>query len=183
MKDLSLHILDVAQNSVSAGAKNIKIIIAEDFAADTLSISIIDDGSGMTPDILAKVTDPFYTTRTTRKVGLGLPLFKQNAEISGGSFRISSRIGEGTSVEAVFGHKHIDRPPLGDIAGVIMMFVGSNPHLDFYYKHIVNGTDYIFDTREVKEILEDMPLNDPAVIRQLKEMINENLIDLGVEKG
>jgi anti-sigma regulatory factor (Ser/Thr protein kinase) len=183
MKDLSLHILDVAQNSVSAGAKNIKIIIAEDIAADTLTISIIDDGSGMTPEILAKVTDPFYTTRTTRKVGLGLPLFKQNAEISGGSFRISSKIDEGTSVEAVFGHKHIDRPPLGDIAGVIMMFVGSNPNLDFFYMHIVNGTDYIFDTREVKEVLEDMPLNDPAIIRQLKEMINENLKDLGVDKG
>lgn len=175
MKDLSLHILDVVQNSVSAGAKNIVVSIAEDTRKDTLTILIQDDGKGMAPEVLARVTDPYYTTRTTRHVGLGLPLFKQNAEMSGGSFHIESEVGRGTVVKAVFGHSHIDRPPLGDMAGVLMMMVGSNPEIEYYYKHSKDGKKYIFDTREVKEVLEGLPLNDPAVLRQLKEMVGENL--------
>jgi anti-sigma regulatory factor (Ser/Thr protein kinase) len=175
MKDLSLHILDVVQNSVSAGAKNIVVSIAEDTKKDTLTILIQDDGKGMAPEVLARVTDPYYTTRTTRHVGLGLPLFKQNAEMSGGSFHIESEVGRGTVVKAVFGHSHIDRPPLGDMAGVLMMMVGSNPEIEYYYKHSKDGKEYIFDTREVKEVLEGLPLNDPAVLRQLKEMVGENL--------
>jgi len=178
MKDLSLHILDVIQNSVSANAANIKLIIHEDSVADTLTIIIEDDGKGMSEEILAKVTDPFYTTRTTRKVGLGVPLFKQNAEICGGSFEISSTLGKGTRVKAVFGLSHIDRPPLGDIAGVVMLMVSSNPQIDFFYQHQVNQGSYEFNTPEIKEVLEGLPLNDPAVMRQLKEMINENLKDL-----
>lgn len=178
MKELSLHILDVSQNSISAGAKNIKILIEEDSVADKFKILIEDDGKGMSPEILKNVTDPYFTTRTTRKVGLGLPLFKQNAEMSGGSFEITSEVGKGTLVKAEFGYSHFDRPPLGDIAGVVMILVGSNPDLDFLYIHSINDRNYEFDTREIKEILEGMPLSDPLVIRQLKEMINENLKEL-----
>jgi len=178
MKDLSLHILDIAQNSISAGAANISIRIDENVAKDTFSIEIEDDGCGMDEQTVQKVTDPYFTSRTTRKVGLGLPLFKQNAEMSGGSFIIESQPGKGTIVRAVFGHSHFDRPPLGDIAGVVMILVGSNPQLDFIYLHKTGKGEYEFDTRQIKEILEDMPLNNPAVIRQLKEMIIENLKDL-----
>lgn len=178
MKDLSLHILDVVQNSISANAKNIQILINENEISDTFTVEIVDDGSGMDAETLSKVTDPYFTSRTTRKVGLGLPLFKQNAEMSGGRFEISSQPGKGTTVKAVFGYSHFDRPPLGDIAGVIMILVGSNPDLDFLYHHTINNNNYEFDTREIREILEDMPLNDPLVIRQLKGMINENIKDL-----
>jgi anti-sigma regulatory factor (Ser/Thr protein kinase) len=175
MKDLSLHILDIVQNSVSAGAKNIVVSIAEDTKKDTLTILIQDDGKGMAPDVVARVTDPYFTSRTTRHVGLGLPLFKQNAEMSGGSFHIESQVGRGTVVKAVFGHSHIDRPPMGDMPGVLMMLVGSNPEIEYYYKHTKDGKEYIFDTREVKEVLEGLPLNEPAVLRHLKEMVRENL--------
>ena len=175
MKDLSLHILDVVQNSVSAGAKNIVVSIAEDTKKDTLTILIQDDGKGMAPEIVARVTDPYYTTRTTRHVGLGLPLFKQNAEMSGGSFHIESQVGRGTVVKAIFGHSHFDRPPLGDMPGVLMMLVGSNTEIEYYFKYTKDSKEYVFDTREVKEVLEGLPLNEPAVLRQLKEMVGENL--------
>ncbi len=178
MKDLSLHILDIVQNSISAQAKNILISIHEDLRADTLTIVIKDDGVGMSSDVVKKVIDPYYTSRTTRKVGLGLPLFKQNAQASGGSFTISSTQGEGTEVKAIFSYSHIDRPPIGDMPGVIMILVGSNPELEFRYEHIRGENEYVFDTIEVKEVLDDLPLNDPTVIRHLKEMIRENLKDL-----
>ncbi len=178
MKELSLHVLDVIQNSVSANAANIHLIIHENSSAETLTIIIEDDGKGMAPEVLGKVTDPFFTSRTTRKVGLGIPLFKQNAEISGGSFKITSQLGKGTRVKAVFGLSHFDRPPLGDIAGVVMLMVSSNLHINFFYQHKIDQKMYEFNTPEIKEVLEDLPLNDPAVIRHLKEMINENLKDL-----
>ncbi|MFN2396399.1 MAG: hypothetical protein ABR597_12005 [Bacteroidales bacterium] len=98
--------------------------------------------------------------------------------MSGGSFHIESQVGQGTTVKAIFGHSHIDRPPLGDIAGVLMMMVGSNTEIEYHYKHTKDGKEYVFDTREVKEVLEDMPLNDPAVLRQLKEMVRENLDEM-----
>ncbi len=180
MKDLSLHILDIAQNSVSAQAKNMIIEIKEDTQLNTYSIHIQDDGKGIPADILERVTDPYYTSRTTRKVGLGLPLFKQNAEMAGGQFTIQSLPGRGTRVMATFLHDHFDRPPLGDIAGVLIILISSNPEIEWYYKHVLNEKEYIFDTREVKEVLEDMPLNEPSVGRYLKEMIRENLKELGV---
>ncbi len=182
MKDLSLHILDIVQNSLSAGAQNIIITIDEDAVADRLNILIQDDGAGMAPDVLERVTDPYYTSRTTRKVGLGLPLFRQNAEMSGGSFTIDSQPSKGTVVKANFGYHHIDRQPLGDVPGVIMILVGSNPEKEFYYKHRINGKEYVFDTREAREALDGIPINEPSVIRYLKEMIRENLQELQENK-
>jgi anti-sigma regulatory factor (Ser/Thr protein kinase) len=180
MKDLSLHILDIAQNSVSAGAKNVIVEITENTIGNHFTILIQDDGKGIPADIIEKVTDPYYTSRTTRKVGLGLPLFKQNAELAGGEFKIDSEPGRGTTVKATFRHNHLDRPPLGDIAGVIVILICSNPMIDWYFKHTKDGSEYILDTREVREVLEDVPLNEPSVGRYLKEMIRENLMDMGV---
>lgn len=175
MKDLSLHILDIVQNSVSARASKITITIVEHLAEDTLSIRISDNGKGMSPEVLERVTDPFFTSRTTRKVGLGIPLFKQNAELSGGCFSIESREGEGTHLEARFGHAHLDRPPLGDMPGVMMILVGANPDIHFIYTHQRDEECFVFDTHEVQEALDGMSLNEPAVIPYLKEMIRENL--------
>jgi anti-sigma regulatory factor (Ser/Thr protein kinase) len=179
MKELSLHILDIAQNSISAGAKNIVVEVDENTVSNTFSIMIKDDGKGMTEDILHKVTDPYFTSRTTRKVGLGLPLFRQHAEMAGGNFSIESQPGQGTTVKAVFQHDHLDRAPLGDIAGVMVILVSSNPEIEWTYRHVINGNKYVFDTREVKEVLEDMPITEPSVGRYLKDMIRENLEELG----
>lgn len=178
MKDLSLHILDVAQNSVSAGARNITIEISQDYRSGKMEVIIRDDGKGMTAEVVQRVTDPYYTTRTTRKVGLGLPLFKQSSQMTGGDLTLQSEPGKGTLVKVVFDMNHIDCLPLGDMAGVIMVLVGGTSGIEWTYKHSVNDQVYVFDTREVKEVLEDMPLNDPAVIRHLREMIRENLKEL-----
>ncbi|MFW6224326.1 MAG: ATP-binding protein [Bacteroidota bacterium] len=178
MKDISLHILDIAQNSVSAQAKNIVIDIREDSQKDRMSILIQDDGKGMTPEIVQQVTDPFYTTRTTRKVGMGLSLFKHNAQQTGGDLTVESKPGRGTIIKAHFVQSHIDCPPLGDMPGVMMILVGGTSGIEWYYKHTVDGKEYVFDTREVKEALDGMDINEPSVLKYLKDMIKENLQEL-----
>ena len=143
MPEIALNILDVAENPVRAGAKVVTITVEIDEAADTLGVTIADDGCGMSEEQTAHVTDPFFTTRTTRTVGLGVPFFKQAAELSGGSFSIVSRLGEGTAVHAVFGLRSIDRMPLGDVSGVIHDLVTFHPecllHLSVQRKGIHHG--------------------------------------------
>ncbi len=178
MNDLSLHILDIVQNSLSAGAAQIGITVEEDRAADKMSIIIRDDGRGMTPEQVAKVTDPFFTSRKTRKVGMGLPLYKQTAMQSGGDVCVESEPGAGTTVAATFGLTNIDRPPLGDLANAVMLLVSASPAVEFVFTYIYDGEEYMFDTREVKEVLDGLPLNDPQVIRMLEEMIRNNMDEL-----
>jgi anti-sigma regulatory factor (Ser/Thr protein kinase) len=175
MKDLSMHIMDIIQNSVRAEATLVELEIKESRKDDLFSILIKDNGFGMTEEVLAKAIDPFFTTRTTRKVGLGLSLLKQNAEQTGGSMKIISKQGVGTELKAVFSHSHLDRPVLGDIAGTMVLLVGANPEMDFIYKHITDEGEYVFNTKEVKEVLDDMPVSDPNIMLYLKEMIKENL--------
>ncbi len=175
MKDLSLHIMDIIQNSVRAEASNVELEIREDLEKDLYSIFIKDDGCGMSEEVLSKVLDPFFTTRTTRKVGLGLSLLKQNAEQAGGKLEIRSKEGIGTELEVQFSHKNIDRPVIGDIAGVMVLLVSANPNMDFIYKHSTANGEYIFDTKEIKEVLEEVSVSDPHIIQYLKELINENL--------
>lgn len=178
MKDLSMHVMDIAQNSVSAGAKKILISVLEDIKSDVLCIQIEDDGKGMNQETLEKVTDPFFTTRTTRKVGLGLPLLKMNAEHCNGSFSILSQPGNGTVVTAQFQYSNIDRPTLGNMAETIVLLITANPEIEFLYRHSIDGKTYVFDTREIKEVLEGIPINDPKVYLFLKEMVLENLVDI-----
>ena len=178
MNDLSLHVLDIVQNSITAGADLISIDVIENIPENTLTIRISDNGKGMSPEQLAQVTDPYFTSRTTRKVGLGVPLFKQNAEMTGGHFSIESALGKGTTTTAVFGHNHLDRPPLGDMANAVVLLASSNPTLDFVYTYRYNEHTYVFDTRQIKEVLEPVPINAPQVIRMLTEMIQENCNDL-----
>jgi hypothetical protein len=178
MKELSLHILDIAQNSIVANANQINISIAEDSINDLLSIEISDNGKGMSPEVLQRVTDPYTTSRTTRKVGLGLPLLKDACRLSGGSLVVESTEGKGTSVTATLGLSHIDRQPMGDIAGVVILLVSANPDIEFTYSHSVNGNTFVFDTQEVKEALDGLPLNSPEVIKMLREMISLNLDEL-----
>ena len=178
MKDISLHILDIVQNSISANATMIEIGIEESQAENTYTVSIKDNGKGMTPEMTKKVSDPYVTSRTTRKVGLGLPLLMLNAERTGGHLSITSDLGKGTEVEALFVYNNIDRIPLGDMAGTIVLLASANPLIEFVYSHTVNGEQYIFDTREIKEALDEVSINDVHIFKYLKEMINENLQEI-----
>ncbi len=178
MKDLSLHILDIAQNSTRARATLVEILIEEDYLKNLISITIKDNGCGMSPSMVKQVEDPFVTSRTTRKVGLGIPLFKQSAVQGGGDLRIVSEVGVGTTIVATFKMDNIDTPPWGDLPGVISMLSSGNPCVDFIYTHISNGEDYTFSTIDVKEILGDTPINEPSIANFLKAMIAENLHEI-----
>ena len=178
MNDLSLHIIDIIQNSLSAGAKRIGLAIKEDSANDRLTISIEDNGKGMSREVAAKLEDPFYTTRTTRKVGMGIPLFKQSAMQSGGNLSVESEPGKGTTVTAWFELGNIDRPPLGDVANSFVLMVSANPQIHFTLSYVVNENEYTFDSVEVAEVLGDIELSDVRVIRILEEMIRENINEL-----
>jgi hypothetical protein len=178
MNNLSMHILDIVQNSIRGEAKTIEILIKENSEKNILVVGIKDDGKGMDSDLLDFVTDPFTTTRNTRKVGLGLPLLKHSAEQSNGYVKINSEVGIGTQVKATFQYDHIDRPPLGDISGTIILLVAANPDIDFKYVHHINNEKYEFDTREIKIALGDIKISDPKVRGFLKEMIRENLNEM-----
>lgn len=180
MKDLSMHIMDIAQNSISASADIIEVEISENTETDLYQIVISDNGKGMTEDYAARVTDPYVTSRTTRKVGLGLPLLKQNAERTGGSMTITSTVNKGTIVTAKFSLSNFDRPPLGDIAGTMVLLAAANLKTRFIYRHITEKDTFTFDTKEVNETLEGMSISEAGVIRFLKEMINENLQEISV---
>lgn len=178
MQDLSAHIMDIAQNSVRANASRIEIDVEEHLLQDSYSITIRDNGCGMDAETLGKVTDPFYTSRTVRKVGLGLPLLKQNAEATGGSFSIESEPGRGTTTRAVFSHNHLDRPPAGDIPGAVVLLVAANPDTEIIYRYVTDNGTYTFDTTEVKEVLDGVPLNDPEIVQALRQMIAENMQEI-----
>lgn len=180
MKDLSMHIMDIAQNSISANCSVLKIEIREDMDLDNYSITIEDNGVGMSPEFLEIVTDPYVTTRTTRKIGLGLPLLKQNCERTGGDLTITSAEGVGTKVVANFVLTHLDRPPLGDIAGTIVLLTAANPDIYITYHHVTNTGEYIYDTKEINATLDGVSINEPSVMRFLKEMLNENLKEIKI---
>lgn len=178
MNDLSMHILDIVQNSISAGATRVTLTVDEAPGADLLTIVIGDNGKGMTPEQVSRLSDPFFTSRTTRKVGMGIPLLMDSARQSGGDVRIESEPGKGTEVTAVFGYSNIDRPPLGDVANALMLLVSSNPALDFLFTYRYNGDEYLFDTVDVREILGEDALKDLTIIRNLEEMIKDNMREI-----
>ncbi len=184
MRELSLNVMDIAQNSISAGAGLITIEVREDRGEDTLSISIRDNGRGMTPEQVEHVTDPFFTTRTTRSVGLGVPLFKMEAEMTGGSFSIQSRLGEGTVTTAVFKPSSVDMIPLGDINGTVSMLVLMNPDLDFIFQRSLitqegDQREFELRTTQLREVLGgDVPLNAPDVTQWINEYLAENTAEL-----
>lgn len=181
MLELASHILDIAENSVRAGAKLIKISIDEDSKSDLLTIEIKDNGHGMSREILHKALDPFYTTKTVRRVGLGLPLLKDAAERSGGTFHLESQKNSGTTVKATFGLHHLDRQPLGAIINIIIILIISNSDVDFFYKHRHNDRRFRLDTREIRKEIEDVPINHPEIIKYIRGVIEEGLREIEPE--
>ncbi len=178
MRELSLNILDIAQNSIAAGASLTEILVKEDTVKKELLIGIYDNGKGMTAEQVENVQDPFYTTRTTRKVGMGIPLFKMAAEQTGGSFKITSQVGVGTRVEALFKTDSIDFTPLGDMESTISTIVSMNEDKDFIYIRSVDGKEFKFNSAEIKQILDGVPLSEPSVIMWIESYIKENTEEL-----
>lgn len=184
MRELSLNVMDVVQNSISAGADLIGIDVEEDLEQDLLTIRVTDNGCGMTPEQVEHVIDPFYTTRTTRNVGLGVPLFKMEAEMTGGSFEIVSEKGKGTALTAVFKPSSVDMIPLGDIGGTVQLLVSCNPKLDFVFtrKRREAGKaerEFSLKTAELREVLGgDVPLDAPDVVLWIKEYLSEQTEEL-----
>ena len=187
MKELSLNILDVAENSVKAGATLTQILLTEQ--GNVLTLEIVDDGCGMSADIVRSVIDPFYTTRTTRKVGMGIPLLKLACEQTGGSLAISSvtqeddPVNHGTHVTATFYTDHIDFTPLGDVSASILTLIQGHPDTDFLFRHERNGRAVELDTRELREVLEDVPLNSYDVMEWIGGNLQEQYEELSGEDG
>ncbi len=181
MQDLSLHILDVAENGVRAGADLINITIEENRRDDRLTIIIEDNGRGMDPEFLAKVLDPFTTTRTTRKVGLGLSLFQQAAREAEGDLKVDSIPGHGTKVSVFMSHKHIDRKPMGDMVDTLLALIEGNPAVDLVYTHKKDGKEYTLDTREIRLELEEIPINNPQIIGLIRDNILSGLREIASE--
>jgi anti-sigma regulatory factor (Ser/Thr protein kinase) len=175
LRELALHLLDIAENSVSAKADTVQIVVEEDHAADRLEIQVIDDGSGMTPEMAAKVTDPFVTSRTTRKVGLGIPLLKAAAEACNGGLSIQSEVGAGTCVRVWFQLSHIDRMPLGSLASTIQTLVVGSPEIHWIFQYRVNEQIFTFDDQPVKEALAGLPMCDPIALAYLRETLGTGI--------
>ncbi len=179
MKELSLNILDIAENSVRAGASEIDVAVAEDTAADTLTITITDNGCGMDAALLESVRDPFTTTRTTRRVGLGIPLLQEAAQATGGDLTIDSEPGKGTRISAVFGRSHIDRMPLGDIASTMSTLIQCNDDREWVYRYTLDDRSFTLDTRELRAALgTDVPLSAPDIVCWIRDYITQNTNEL-----
>jgi len=180
VREIALHLLDIAENSVAAQGRNISIEVVEDLISDLLSLSVTDDGRGMDERTAQQVLDPFYTTRTTRKVGLGIPLLKLAAEQAGGGLSLKTALGKGTKIEASFRHSHIDRMPLGDLSMTFLTLLVAYPHVHWVFAYRVvdaagQSREFEFDDVELKTALGDTPLTEPQILKFVRGMFEEGV--------
>jgi anti-sigma regulatory factor (Ser/Thr protein kinase) len=183
LQDLSLHVLDIVENSITAGANKVKITVSENNKDDKLILEIQDNGTGINKEKLANVTDPFYTTKESKNIGLGLAMLAQAAKQSNGNLEISSRKGQGTIITATFMYSHIDRKPIGNMTEtLITLIMSKGMDIDLIYEHHKNDRNFIFDTEEIKKELRDVPINDPEVIEFLKENLTQHFKELQKEQ-
>ena len=173
MREIALHIMDIIENGLDAEASLITLSITEDMKEKVLRISIKDNGRGIPDNMLERITDPFVTTRTTRRVGLGLSLFKESVKRCDGEFDIHSKQGEGTVVRASYRTDHIDTPPFGDVAGSLTSLIMTHPEVDFVYTHETDGVTFEMDTRQIKKELGDVPISHPEVMTHIAHTIRE----------
>ena len=182
MEDLSLHILDLVENAIAAKAKKIEISIQEEPKEDRLVIEIKDDGMGMDQEVSQKAADPFFTTRSSRRVGLGLSLMAQAAQEAGGRLRIESELEKGTKVVTTFQYHHIDRKPLGDMTETMTTLLLGNPELQISYIHQKDGKSYVLNSQMLKERFKNQSLTHPEVIQWLRRHLREGLAQIGVQE-
>ncbi len=178
MRELSLHLLDIAENSIAAGACKIQINVIEDTRSDLLQMSVEDNGKGMDAAMVAKVVDPFVTSRTTRKVGLGIPLLKEAAESCNGFLKIESEPGKGTKLFVQFQRSHIDRMPLGDLASTYRELLIANPQIHWVFTYKKDDQEFVFDDEPVKEILNGVSLSEPSILNYLRETIDTGILNV-----
>lgn len=178
MRELALHLLDIAENSVSAQAQNITILVEENTETDTLTMAVVDDGRGMDAEMAARVIDPFVTSRTTRKVGLGIPLLKEAAELCNGYLKIQSELGKGTRVDIQFQRSHIDRMPLGDLAGTMLTLIIGSPQVHWLFRYTVNNAVFEFDDAPVKEELDGVPLTEPDILSYIRSWLQQGIAEI-----
>ena len=179
MKELSMHVYDLMENSTAANATEVRLTVRDSKKDTVYAVTIEDNGKGMSPELMAKVTDPYTTSRTTRKVGLGLPLIKMNTEHCGGGMKLQSELGKGTRLDFWFQLDNIDRPPMGDLSGTIVMLCAAHQDIHIIYTHTTDSGEFTFDTEEIQEALDGMDMNDVKVFKWLKEMVQENLEEIG----
>jgi hypothetical protein len=180
MRELALHLLDIAENSAAAEAKSIRIEIREDTISDRLVMKITDDGKGMSEEMVKSVTDPFVTSRTTRKVGLGIPLLKEAAELCNGSLSISSRLGEGTEVSVDFQRSHIDRMPLGDLSTTFLNLMIAHPAIHYIFSYEVDKELFYLDDVSIKSELQGVSLTEPVVLTFLRNLFESGINSIQV---
>lgn len=178
MREISLHILDLVQNSIEAGATEVKLEIIEDLTKDSMIIRVSDNGRGMNKQLRQLVIDPFITTRTTRRIGLGLPLMDMSTKRCGGYLNIDSTPGEGTVIEAMYQHSHFDRPPMGNLVETIKSILVANSALQFFYYHTVNNKTLTVSSQEISDILDGVPLTQPDVLIWLHGYLSDNIANL-----
>jgi anti-sigma regulatory factor (Ser/Thr protein kinase) len=178
VRELALHLLDIAENSIAAGASTVQIAINEDTRADRLTISVTDDGRGMDEQTVARVVDPFYTTRTTRKVGLGIPLLKEAAEACNGALRIWSKPGNGARLVVEFQRSHIDRMPLGNVADTMVTLLVSAPQIHWILTYEADGQTFTFDDAEMKATLEGVPITEPDILAWLRNTLQTGIAEI-----
>ncbi len=177
LRELSLHILDIAENSVQAKAKNIDVSVEEDQESDRLRITVKDDGKGMNTERLAQVTDPFFTSRTTRKVGLGIPFLKEAAEACNGFLKIESAEGIGTTLHVEFQRSHLDRMPLGDLESTYLNLLVGYPDVHWILRYKMDKKEFVLDDQLIKNELPDIPLCDPTILAYLRKIISDGIAE------
>ncbi len=183
MKELALHLIDLTQNAFEAGSSQVDISVTQSCSQGVFHLIISDNGKGISQEMLQEVTDPFTTTRQTRRVGMGLSLMKQNAERTGGYLKIASQIGVGTTVEVMVHHHHIDSLPLGAWSQSVAMLLTANEQIAINYTHTTDQGQYRVTTEMLLNILDGVPLANPEVITFIQEMIEENLEEIDVFEG
>lgn len=175
LERLTDHIMDIAMNSVRAGGRNVSIAVVSNKERNLLTITISDDGSGMTKDVVRAAMDPFFSTKEKKGIGLGIPLLQGAAEMCGGDFSLESSPGKGTTVRAAFALDHPDLPPLGDMKETILLLCVSNPEVRFTFRYHDDGKEFVLDTGEIHELLGEVPISHPEVIDFLERYLDEHL--------
>lgn len=179
MEELALHILDIAQNSIVAAAENIEITVS--YNPKTVVFEITDDGCGMNEETAKSIFNPFTTSRTTRKIGLGIPLLKESCEQSGGSLELHSKKGTGTKITASFERNSFNRPPLGNIGGTVSALISCNPHVLFTFKFIYEDAEYTISTKELQQVLGNVPVSNPEIAAFIEQDVNSGIRSLCME--
>lgn len=175
MEEIAMYILDIVNNSIRAQAKNIHVFVRDSIKDNVIEIMIVDDGYGMDENKLSKVTDPFFTSRTTRNVGLGVPMFKDSVEMTGGTFLIQSLENDGTLIQGKYVKNHLDTPPMGDIIETIITLIQTDKNIDYIFEYSNDEHEFLLNTIDIKEILDDVPINHPQILDWLRNYIKEGL--------